>query len=240
MNRSRQILLASAAAAAMAAAAAGQNIAFNNFGPNFAYDPGLPAAAVWGPGAGDYTHGILFTSRGTGGISDIHMALNHDGGVNDFIVTMREDAFGEPGAIIGTWDNVEAVNVNEVVHIRADGSVNLAEGREYWLVVTGNSNARGLWRRNNIGDPGTRAWSTDGGQSWRLFSTERYAFRVTLDGAAQCYPDCDGNGVLDFFDFLCFQNAFLNQDPYADCDENGVFDFFDFLCFQNAFLAGCP
>jgi hypothetical protein len=55
-----------------------------------------------------------------------------------------------------------------------------------------------------------------------------------------CYADCDENGVLDFFDFLCFQNAFLRLDPYADCDGNGVFDFFDFLCFQNQFIAGCP
>jgi V8-like Glu-specific endopeptidase len=59
-------------------------------------------------------------------------------------------------------------------------------------------------------------------------------------GASACYPDCDGNNQLDFFDFLCFQNAFLNRDPYADCDGNRTFDFFDFLCFQNAFLAGCP
>jgi DNA-binding beta-propeller fold protein YncE len=55
-----------------------------------------------------------------------------------------------------------------------------------------------------------------------------------------CYADCDGDGVLDFLDFLCFQNAFLAADPYADCDGNGRLDFFDFLCFQNAFLAGCP
>jgi hypothetical protein len=54
-----------------------------------------------------------------------------------------------------------------------------------------------------------------------------------------CYPDCDGNGVLDFLDFLCFQNAFLAGDPYADCNRDGTLDFFDFLCFQNKFLAGC-
>jgi V8-like Glu-specific endopeptidase len=62
----------------------------------------------------------------------------------------------------------------------------------------------------------------------------------TEGSAATCYPDCDKNGRLDFFDFLCFQNAFLSQDPYADCDGNRIFDFFDFLCFQNEFLAGCP
>ena len=55
-----------------------------------------------------------------------------------------------------------------------------------------------------------------------------------------CYADCDGNGLLDFFDFLCFQNAFALGDAYADCDDTGVLDFFDFLCFQNAFAIGCP
>jgi hypothetical protein len=56
----------------------------------------------------------------------------------------------------------------------------------------------------------------------------------------ECYADCDGNGMLDLFDFLCFVNAFTSGDPYADCDENGSFDLFDFLCYSNAFNAGCP
>lgn len=67
-------------------------------------------------------------------------------------------------------------------------------------------------------------------------------------GEAQgCYPDCDtttGPGVLDIFDFLCFQNRYDVGAPYAcDCDTStgrGVCDIFDFLCFQNAFDAGCP
>ena len=54
-----------------------------------------------------------------------------------------------------------------------------------------------------------------------------------------CYADCDESGTLDFFDFLCFQNAFAVGDPYADCDGSGTLDFFDFLCFQNEFAAGC-
>ncbi|MFG0284173.1 MAG: GC-type dockerin domain-anchored protein [Phycisphaerales bacterium JB039] len=55
-----------------------------------------------------------------------------------------------------------------------------------------------------------------------------------------CYADCDASGALDFFDFLCFQNAFATGEPYADCDGSGTLDFFDFLCFQNEFAAGCP
>ena len=66
-------------------------------------------------------------------------------------------------------------------------------------------------------------------------------------GELPCYADCDqstGAGVLDLFDFLCFQNSFVNSEPYAcDCDTStgaGVCDLFDFLCFQDAFVAGCP
>jgi probable HAF family extracellular repeat protein len=65
---------------------------------------------------------------------------------------------------------------------------------------------------------------------------ELHAFLLT----PSCYADCDGNGGLDVFDFLCFQDAFTAHDPYADCDGNTVLDVFDFLCFQDAFVAGCP
>ncbi len=61
-----------------------------------------------------------------------------------------------------------------------------------------------------------------------------------LLGGTDCYADCNRSGDLDFFDFLCFQNAFAAGDPAAECDASGVLDFFDFLCFQNAFAAGCP
>ncbi|MCH9058695.1 MAG: hypothetical protein IIB55_08715, partial [Planctomycetes bacterium] len=55
-----------------------------------------------------------------------------------------------------------------------------------------------------------------------------------------CYADCDTNGVLDIFDFLCFQNAFVLGEPYAcDCDPDPACDIFDFLCFQDAFVGGC-
>ena len=56
-----------------------------------------------------------------------------------------------------------------------------------------------------------------------------------------CYADCDSNGVLDIFDFLCFQNSFVLGEAYAcDCDPDPACDIFDFVCFQNAFVAGCP
>ncbi|MCH7792817.1 MAG: VCBS repeat-containing protein [Planctomycetes bacterium] len=64
---------------------------------------------------------------------------------------------------------------------------------------------------------------------------------VLLNQSQVCYADCDPNGVLDIFDFLCFQNSFVLGEPYAcDCDPDPACDIFDFLCFQNAFVGGCP
>ncbi len=73
-------------------------------------------------------------------------------------------------------------------------------------------------------------------------------FKIIPDGVppvpCTCYADCDENGVLDIFDFLCFQDSFVQGEPYGcDCDTStglGVCDIFDFLCFQNEFVGGCP
>jgi len=57
---------------------------------------------------------------------------------------------------------------------------------------------------------------------------------------AGCRADLTGDGVLDFFDFLEFQNLFAAGDLRADFDGSGGLDFFDFLAFQSEFAAGCP
>ena len=62
-----------------------------------------------------------------------------------------------------------------------------------------------------------------------------------VDGTQpECRADCDDNGRLDIFDFLCFQNLFSSGDLAADFDGDGELTIFDFLAFQNEFGAGCP
>jgi hypothetical protein len=51
--------------------------------------------------------------------------------------------------------------------------------------------------------------------------------------------DFDGNGQIDFFDYLDFANAFSSDDPAADYDGNGQIDFFDYLEFAQDFSSGC-
>jgi probable HAF family extracellular repeat protein len=71
---------------------------------------------------------------------------------------------------------------------------------------------------------------------WGLHNGQPRAFRLT---PSSCYADCDLDGELTFFDFLCYTNLFNANDPAADCDLDGELTFFDFLCFTNAFNAGC-
>jgi hypothetical protein len=99
----------------------------------------------------------------------------------------------------------------------------------------------------------------DAGQLWGAFGAEGMVRRhdpqtcageVLYDGwyvtgievvpeGSDCYPDCNGDGSLDLFDFLCFVNAFNDQDESGECTGDGQFDLFDFLCFTNNFNAGC-
>ncbi|MCA9278106.1 MAG: hypothetical protein H6815_04865 [Phycisphaeraceae bacterium] len=55
-----------------------------------------------------------------------------------------------------------------------------------------------------------------------------------------CYADCDQSGTINIFDYICFGNAYANQDPYADCDQSGMLNVFDYICFGNAYAGGCP
>ena len=80
--------------------------------------------------------------------------------------------------------------------------------------------------------------------AWRpaRSSTEggvQVALPFAVYGSSACPADCDGDGTLTIFDFLCFQNAFAAGDASADCDGDGAVTAADFACFQSAFMAGC-
>jgi hypothetical protein len=54
-----------------------------------------------------------------------------------------------------------------------------------------------------------------------------------------CIADWNGDGVVDFNDFLAFMNDYNAGDPRADLNGDGTVDFNDFLAFINLFNAGC-
>lgn len=67
-----------------------------------------------------------------------------------------------------------------------------------------------------------------------------YSPRFAIVGCTDCYADCDSSGTLDFFDLMCFQDAFVTQQPQADCDKDGEISVIDFVCFLSHFDGGCP
>ncbi len=57
---------------------------------------------------------------------------------------------------------------------------------------------------------------------------------------AACYPDCNGDAVLNLADFGCFQTNFASGNMYADCNGDTLLDLADFGCFMTKFAIGCP
>ncbi len=55
----------------------------------------------------------------------------------------------------------------------------------------------------------------------------------------QCPADINGDGIVDFFDYLDFVAAFSGGMPIADFNGDTVIDFFDYLDFVAAFSNGC-
>ncbi len=55
----------------------------------------------------------------------------------------------------------------------------------------------------------------------------------------RCPADFNQDGIVDFFDYLDFVDAFSANLPSADFNLDAVIDFFDYLDFVDAFSAGC-
>ncbi|MEE2752922.1 MAG: choice-of-anchor D domain-containing protein [Candidatus Latescibacterota bacterium] len=69
---------------------------------------------------------------------------------------------------------------------------------------------------------------------------ENGTLSFSLAGSAQIIPadartDFDGNGTVNFRDFLSFASAFGTSSPTYDINQNGVVDFSDFLIFAENF-----
>ncbi len=67
------------------------------------------------------------------------------------------------------------------------------------------------------------------------YSTLLYKFTI----GPECVADFNGDGRLDFFDYLDFVDAFSSALPAADFNGDGIVDFFDYLDFVDAFSIGC-
>lgn len=159
----------------------------------------------------------------------------HLGGVNPtaYLKTVNDGSFVPGESVLVDFISDDDVGVTEIdIRLSTDGGQTfpylLASGvdptTDYQWTVDRLPTAQGKLRivaRDAVGNEG--------------FDDSDNTF--TIDG---CYVDCDGNGSLNVFDYICFGNAYANAQPYADCDASGSFNVFDYICFGNAYVAGCP
>lgn len=94
------------------------------------------------------------------------------------------------------------------------------------------------------GDPGNVV--IDGLTEWVVYSADGSEIPLALNGGqrvrlrtAGCSADCNGDGILNVLDFVCFQLEWQRQTPKGDCDGNQAYNVLDFVCFQTVFQAGC-
>lgn len=143
---------------------------------------------------------------------------------------------------------VDFANDRPVYALRAGGlSWSLPAG-EYWLVWSMDGWLDGGPYSPYLGDrvrptPGPAMQRFLG--AWRPATTSsdggpQVALPFEVLGETLCPADCDGDGALTIFDYLCFQNAFDAGQAEADCDGDGTLTAADMACYQALFLGGCP
>lgn len=68
-----------------------------------------------------------------------------------------------------------------------------------------------------------------------------FPYSIRIVGASPgCGADYNGDGAIDFFDLLDFQNDHAFGRLRADCNVDGRLDFTDFQCFLQIHGQGCP
>jgi hypothetical protein len=86
---------------------------------------------------------------------------------------------------------------------------------------------------------GQLKWSTLAGTQGGATAADWTVAECTNCGV-QCYPDCNGDTLLNLSDFGCFTTKFALGDPYADCNGDTFLNLSDFGCFTTKFALGCP
>jgi Metallo-peptidase family M12B Reprolysin-like len=180
---------------------------------------------------------------GRGGHAVDAMSLSVQSAAGPFLVTSPNTSVAWSGTQTVAW-NVANTNASTVNALNVDILLSTDGGQTFPIVLEQATPNDGSQRVSlpNITTNQARIMVRATGNIFFDISNRNFSVKPSA-----CYADCDqstGAGVLDIFDFLCFQNSFVAGMSYAcDCDTTTgplVCDIFDFLCFQDAFVAGCP
>lgn len=170
----------------MLAAGAHADTAFDNFGDGNTFNC-CTGWTISGPTSlvgVDYDQGDQFVAEASGVISRMDVAMGWVTGTNDFFVDLHEDAGGQPGNIIASWQGgtmpqFGTVNNVPVEIINNDPDAVLVQGELYWLISSVPSDTWGAWNWNSIGDTGNHAFRQANGQ-WQVSGNTRGTFRIDV------------------------------------------------------------
>jgi fibronectin-binding autotransporter adhesin len=96
-----------------------------------------------------------------------------------------------------------------------------------WTVISGSSRT-GQFAQVQLPSP------PQAGLKWAVqYTSNSVIVRVT------CNSDYNGDGQVDFFDYLDFVSDFSVEAPDADFNGDNTIDFFDYLDFVNEYARGC-
>ena len=188
---------------------------------------------------------VLVSNSDTDAVERYSQAGQFLGNFATGIIFTEQTMVIDDGSVI-TVSSITAPPVEGVYHFNADGTLRL-------FIDT-----QGL--KNQFGEHVPRgAFLLDNGDYFIASSTGLYTYNVAtatfhdvIKGPnAQhigvlpkqppaCYPDCNGDAVLNLSDFGCFTTKFALGDPYADCNGDAVLNLSDFGCFTTKFALGCP
>jgi len=107
-------------------------------------------------------------------------------------------------------------------------ALDLARGKVYWGQDNDFDGTSGRIMRANLDGTDPQVVITDIG-------LPNYLAFI----ADTCRADLNGDGLVDFADYLEFLNLYDAQDPRADFTGDGLVDFSDYLEFLNLYEAGC-
>lgn len=141
----------------------------------------------------------------------------------------------------GDFGNAHAVS--------ADGSVVVGEGfggAFVWDATHGVRSISDILTAAGVDLSGyflaaARGVSGDGSvvTGWGFDNETFTAIAWSADLRRVCVVDLNGDGIVDFGDYLEFLNLFEASDPRVDFSPDGIIDFSDYLEFLNLYEAGC-
>jgi len=155
--------------------------------------PGATAGSwtISGPSAkDDFETATQFITGGADSILESATVLvQHEGGINNFSISVLADSAGQPGAVIDTvtgliFPSFSAGGSPGLVTGNFLGGATLSAGVPYWLLVSPGDNSEASWYDANAAPVTPIAYHPASGGSWTVLTTPTRAITFRVEGSS--------------------------------------------------------